>query len=121
MATSRAAYTANVVLFAFSITFFSFVPFTGCTTIGDFFGAIDDAEAKEIIKELNATLEAFETAVLPDDASPLQILAFQAIQTARRLLIQKLLSTLKTLDPTSDLSEYQQRLDRLEPLEPDPD
>jgi len=121
VATSRPEYSA-IRRYCWLLGFAaSTLPVAGCATLPGAFEGIGAENLTSLVEELDTTLEAFEAALLPDDASTLQILAFEALQVARRLLIDQILQRLIEIDPDADLSVYQNRINVLDLIEPEPD
>ncbi len=121
MATSRPEYSA-IRRYCWLLGFAaSTLPVAGCATLRDAFEGIGADNLTQLVEELDNTLEAFENALLPDDASILETLAFQALQIARRALITEILARINSLDSAWDPSTYSARLDVLALIEPEPD
>lgn len=59
-----------------------------------------------LLIELNATIELVENATLPPMATPTQLAAFAAIQSARRAFILILIQQIEDTNPDIDLSRY---------------
>lgn len=81
----------------------------------------DVTHAPQLLLELEATLSAYEDASLPPDASPEQLLAFHAIQLARRALVLQFIAYIQSTAPELLLNEYRDRLAQADAIEPEPD
>ncbi len=105
-----------------------FFAIIGLTAIGFgcaswiFSNPFDDAPTSAaLLLELDAYLTAYENASVPPDATPEQLLAFQAIQLGRRALILRLLSWIESTNPSAELDIYRNQLAQVDLLEPTPE
>ncbi len=94
------------------------IVFVGCKTLMAILPSFDDGLAA-LLAELDNTLTSYEDRAIADSNDPVEALALQAIQSARKALIMRIIDSLASEYPEIDTSPYLERLNTATATAPD--